>query len=620
MMLMGETKGDNEMTAETTGNESKVNEEKAKKNLAKKDNSAEKKTEAKKAPAKKDIAKTETKKPSQPKVQPPKAVKSETAKQPAPKAPSKAASEKKPEKKEAKKETPVKETKPAAPKKTDKPEASKAPKTLTKTETKTEAKPKEKTAASKPAEKKPIKTDSKTDKPPAKSANSESKPKTVQSKPVKTEAKKETPSKKESAPKTSAKTATAEKAAKSKPETKGKSAKAQKEAGKEQTPEAKKRSEMDFAESLRKKLLNKNPETNQVRSELLEISELVELIRTHKDIGVVSYQEIMDLMGQMNLTPDQIDEVYNIFTELNIRFGDEDKTGEVQLDSTEEPVVEIKISEEGEVSDPIRMYLREIGKIPLLTLQGEIALAKRVESGNSEAKKKLIEANLRLVVSIAKKYTGHCLSFLDLVQEGNIGLIRAVEKFDFRKGFRFSTYASWWIRQAITRALADQSRVIRVPVHMVESINKLTKVSRELYQDLGREPTYRELAEKMGTTPRKIREYLKISQEPLSLETPIGEEKDNRLGDFVEDKLVKSPEEQIVNKYFKEQMHSILGILSPREREIIKLRFGLDSEYPHTLEEVGQIFKVTRERIRQIEAKAIRKLRQSVKLKDQRIF
>ncbi len=387
----------------------------------------------------------------------------------------------------------------------------------------------------------------------------------------------------------------------------------------QEQPAAQKSSDTAFLEHLKKKLYIRSNDTS-IRTELIEMPELVDLIRAHKDASVVSYQEIMDLMGQMNLTADQIDEVYNIFTELGIRFGDEDKLGEVHPDAAEEGSSDIKISEEGEVSDPIRMYLREIGKIPLLTLQGEIALAKRVEIGNQDAKKKLIEANLRLVVSIAKKYKGHCLSFLDLVQEGNIGLIRAVEKFDYRKGFRFSTYASWWIRQAITRALADQSRVIRVPVHMVESINKLTKVSRELYQDLGREPTYRELAEKMGTTPRKIREYFKISQEPLSLETPIGEEKDNRLGDFVEDKKVSSPEEQIVNKYFKEQMHSILSILSPREREIIKLRFGLDSEYPHTLEEVGQIFKVTRERIRQIEAKAIRKLRQSVRFKDQRIF
>jgi RNA polymerase primary sigma factor len=619
---MGETKGDGKMTSDATGNEINVNKEKAKKILAKKDDSTDKKTETKKAPAKKDIAKTDAKKPSQPKPKPPKSVKSEATKQPTPKVATKPLSNKKPEKKES----PVQQVKSPSPKKVEKSDSSKTqPKSDSKPVTKPTSKPadsksKEKLPPSKSASKTQAKTETKPDKPSTKNVKSEVKP--SQPKPKKTEAKKEIALKKESAPK---KETTLKKPVKSatpeKPVAKSKTSKSSaKESSKALTPEAKKRSEIDFTESLKKKLLNKNPEINQVRMELLEISELVELIRTHKDVGVVSYQEIMDLMGQMNLTPDQIDELYNIFTELNIRFGDEDKTGEVQLDAAEEPVVEIKISEEGEVSDPIRMYLREIGKIPLLTLQGEIALAKRVESGNSEAKKKLIEANLRLVVSIAKKYTGHCLSFLDLVQEGNIGLIRAVEKFDFRKGFRFSTYASWWIRQAITRALADQSRVIRVPVHMVESINKLTKVSRELYQDLGREPTYRELAEKMGTTPRKIREYLKISQEPLSLETPIGEEKDNRLGDFVEDKLVKSPEEQIVNKYFKEQMHSILGILSPREREIIKLRFGLDSEYPHTLEEVGQIFKVTRERIRQIEAKAIRKLRQSVKLKDQRIF
>jgi RNA polymerase primary sigma factor len=360
-------------------------------------------------------------------------------------------------------------------------------------------------------------------------------------------------------------------------------------------------------------------ERKTIRQKLLQTPEIVRLIILHRKDGVVSYSEIMELMGAMNFTPDQIDELYTVFTEAGIKFGDEDKTGEIKPEEYAEDEVQTstyQTSEESEVSDPIRMYLREIGKIPLLTLQGEVALSRRVEQGNQEAKKKLIEANLRLVVSIAKKYTGHCLSFLDLVQEGNIGLIRAVEKFDFRKGFRFSTYASWWIRQAITRALADQSRVIRVPVHMVESINKLTKVSRELYQELGREPNYAELAERMGTTTRKIREYLKISQEPLSLETPIGEEKDNRLGDFLEDRMIRSPEEVIVNKYFREQMHQILAILSPREREIIKLRFGLDSEYPHTLEEVGQIFKVTRERIRQIEAKAIRKLRQSVKAKN----
>ncbi len=364
-------------------------------------------------------------------------------------------------------------------------------------------------------------------------------------------------------------------------------------------------------------LSGRTAQQNALRADLLQVPQLVKLIKKHKDSGVVSYKEIMDLMGRMDLTPDQIDEIYSIFTEAGITFGDDDKRDE---DEEEQPQRTVKVSGESEISDPIRMYLREIGKISLLTIHGEVALSKRVERGNQEAKKKLIEANLRLVVSIAKKYTGHCLSFLDLVQEGNIGLIRAVEKFDFRKGFRFSTYASWWIRQAITRALADQSRVIRVPVHMVESINKLTKVRRELYQDLGREPSFRELSEKMGTTPRKIRDYLKISQEPLSLETPIGEEKDNRLGDFLEDVKVVSPEEQIVTKYFREQMNQILDILTPREKQIIKLRFGLDSEYPHTLEEVGQIFKVTRERIRQIEAKAIRKLRQTVRVNNKRLI
>lgn len=388
---------------------------------------------------------------------------------------------------------------------------------------------------------------------------------------------------------------------------------------KEETIELTQKELDDVQYLLDSKIKGMTAERKAIRQKLLQTPEIVRMISLHKKDGVVSYSEIMELMGAMNLTPDQIDELYTVFTEAGIKFGDEDKTGEVKPDEFEEeeaPASTYTANEESEVSDPIRMYLREIGKIPLLTLQGEVALSRRVEQGNQEAKKKLIEANLRLVVSIAKKYTGHCLSFLDLVQEGNIGLIRAVEKFDFRKGFRFSTYASWWIRQAITRALADQSRVIRVPVHMVESINKLTKVSRELYQELGRDPNYTELAERMGTTTRKIREYLKISQEPLSLETPIGEEKDNRLGDFLPDVMIRSPEEVIVNKYFREQMHQILAILSPREREIIKLRFGLDSEYPHTLEEVGQIFKVTRERIRQIEAKAIRKLRQSVKAKN----
>lgn len=364
-------------------------------------------------------------------------------------------------------------------------------------------------------------------------------------------------------------------------------------------------------------LTGSTPNQNAIRADLLQVPELVTLIKKHKDSSVVSYREIMDLMGRMDLSPDQIDEIYSMFTEAGISFGDVDMKG---LIKQEEPkkAKKTRSLRQTEVSDPIRMYLKEIGKINLLTIHGEVNLSKRVEKGCQEGKKKLIESNLRLVVSIAKKYTGNTLSFLDLVQEGNIGLIRAVEKFDYRKGFRFSTYASWWIRQAITRALADQSRVIRVPVHMVESINKLTKIRRALYQDLGREPTFKELSAKMGTTPRKIRDYQKINLEPLSLETPIGEEKDNKLGDFLPDDTVISPEEKIVTKYFREQMNFILDILTDREKEIIKLRFGLSHEYPHTLEEVGQIFKVTRERIRQIEAKAIRKLRLKVRTKDKK--
>ncbi len=368
---------------------------------------------------------------------------------------------------------------------------------------------------------------------------------------------------------------------------------------------------------LGKDMTGKTTRQNAIRVDLLQVPELVTLIKKHRDNRVVSYREIMDLMGRMDLSPDQIDEIYSIFTEAGISFGDVDKKGVVKAEPSPK-TKKMRVSAHAEVSDPIRMYLKEIGKINLLTIHGEVNLSKRVEKGCQEAKQKLIESNLRLVVSIAKKYTGNSLSFLDLVQEGNIGLIRAVEKFDYRKGFRFSTYASWWIRQAITRALADQSRVIRVPVHMVESINKLTKIRRALYQDLGREPTFKELSAKMGTTPRKIRDYQKINLEPLSLETPIGEEKDNRLGDFLPDETVISPEEKIVTKYFREQMNTILDILTDREKQIIMLRFGLSSEYPHTLEEVGQIFKVTRERIRQIEAKAIRKLRLRVRTKDKK--
>ncbi|HCD72316.1 MAG TPA: RNA polymerase sigma factor RpoD, partial [Thermovirga lienii] len=271
------------------------------------------------------------------------------------------------------------------------------------------------------------------------------------------------------------------------------------------------------------------------------------------------------------------------------------------------------------LSDPVRMYLREIGKIPLLTPEEEVELAKRVEEGDPEAKAKLIEANLRLVVSIAKKYIGRGMLFLDLIQEGNLGLIRAVEKFDYRKGFKFSTYATWWIRQAITRGIADQARTIRIPVHMVETINKLIRVSRQLVQQLGREPTAEEIAAEMGIAPEKVEEIHRIAQEPVSLETPIGEEEDSELGDFLEDKDIPSPEEAAAQQLLREQLEEMLEELTDREREVLRLRFGLEDGHPYTLEEVGRRFGVTRERIRQIEAKALRKLRhpsRSKKLRD----
>ena len=269
--------------------------------------------------------------------------------------------------------------------------------------------------------------------------------------------------------------------------------------------------------------------------------------------------------------------------------------------------------------DPVKMYLKEIGQGPLLTNEEEVELAKRVEQGDPEAKRKLIEANLRLVVSIAKKYVGRGMLFLDLIQEGNLGLIRAVEKFDYRKGYKFSTYATWWIRQAITRAIADQARTIRIPVHMVETINKLNRTSRQLVQELGRDPTPEEIAEKMGITPEKVREIMKTAQEPLSLETPIGEEEDSHLGDFIEDTGALAPPQAASYSLLKEQLDNVLNTLTDRERRVLKLRFGLEDGRPHTLEEVGQIFGVTRERIRQIEAKALRKLRhpsRSKKLRD----
>ncbi|MFA7468712.1 MAG: RNA polymerase sigma factor RpoD, partial [Desulfotomaculaceae bacterium] len=287
--------------------------------------------------------------------------------------------------------------------------------------------------------------------------------------------------------------------------------------------------------------------------------------------------------------------------------------------STEEVDVDLTVPEGVGIDDPVRMYLKEIGRVPLLTPEEEINLAQRMEQGDEEAKRRLAEANLRLVVSIAKRYVGRGMLFLDLIQEGNLGLIKAVEKFDFRKGFKFSTYATWWIRQAITRAIADQARTIRIPVHMVETINKLIRVSRQLLQELGRDPVPEEIAREMGITEDKVREILKIAQEPVSLETPIGEEEDSHLGDFIEDHDARAPAEEASFTLLREQLDEVLETLTDREQKVLRLRFGLDDGRARTLEEVGQKFGVTRERIRQIEAKTLRKLRhpsRSKKLKD----
>jgi RNA polymerase primary sigma factor len=365
---------------------------------------------------------------------------------------------------------------------------------------------------------------------------------------------------------------------------------------------------------LKKKVSKKEKKAEEKKkiNKLRSIPEVNYLLKTRSSGDTVTYGEIMDLMEDVKLEPSDMDLMYDLLSEEGIEFGEkEEKTKEEkEYEDSEDFLTD---EEEVDLKDPIKMYLKEIGKIPLLSFEEEIELAKRIEKSDIEAKKKLIESNLRLVVSIAKKYTGHSLSFLDLVQEGNVGLIRAVEKYDYRRGFRFSTYASWWIRQAVTRALADQSRVIRVPVHMVESINKIQKAERYLYQETGREPSHDDIAKNVNLPIKKVRDYLKVSQEPVSLETPLGADKDNKLGDFVEDKKVSSPEEYVIDEHFKEQLYSILDTLTPREREILRLRFGLDNIKPHTLEDVGKIFNVTRERIRQVEAKAIKRLKQEMK-------
>ena len=345
---------------------------------------------------------------------------------------------------------------------------------------------------------------------------------------------------------------------------------------------------------------------------------LLELIDKGKQKGMLTYKEIMDAFEEIEIEPEQIEKVYESLENMGIDVvGDiEAEMEEIQL--TEEDL-DISIPEGISIDDPVRMYLKEIGKVPLLSADEEIKLAQRMENGDSEAKKRLAEANLRLVVSIAKRYVGRGMLFLDLIQEGNLGLIKAVEKFDYRKGYKFSTYATWWIRQAITRAIADQARTIRIPVHMVETINKLIRVSRQLLQELGKEPQPEEIAKEMNMPVEKVREIMKISQEPVSLETPIGEEEDSHLGDFIPDDDAPAPSEAAAFTLLKEQLIDVLDTLTPREEKVLRLRFGLDDGRARTLEEVGKEFNVTRERIRQIEAKALRKLRhpsRSKKLKD----
>lgn len=349
-----------------------------------------------------------------------------------------------------------------------------------------------------------------------------------------------------------------------------------------------------------------------------------DLFHEGREKGFVTYEDIEKRLPKEYLTADNLDNLYMNLIVLGVDIIDEPKAKTEQLDNETVSPATVSSEDMGDLedlplSDPVRMYLREIGKIPLLTSEDEVKLAKGVEAGDAASKDKLVEANLRLVVSIAKKYIGRGMLFLDLIQEGNLGLIRAVEKFDYHKGYKFSTYATWWIRQAITRAIADQARTIRIPVHMVETINKLIRVSRQLVQKLGREPTAEEIAAGMEIPSDRVEEIQRIAQEPVSLETPIGEEEDSQLGDFLEDKDLPSPEEAAASQILREQLDEMLDDLTEREREVLRLRFGLEDGHAHTLEEVGRRFGVTRERIRQIEAKALRKLRhpsRSKKLKD----
>jgi RNA polymerase primary sigma factor len=343
--------------------------------------------------------------------------------------------------------------------------------------------------------------------------------------------------------------------------------------------------------------------------------EVRDLITEGRELGAVAQSRISEVIESVELSEEQYEALLQVLADLNIEVLGES----TPPPAPEDPTTRVDLSVRATSNDPVRMYLREIGKVPLLTAAEEVSLAKRIERRDIAAKAALIEANLRLVVSVAKRYVGRGLPFLDLIQEGNLGLIRAVEKFDYRKGYKFSTYATWWIRQSITRAIADQARTIRVPVHMVETINRLSRVQRQLLQDLGREPTVEEVARELEVSPERVREIQKIAQEPVSLETPVGEEDDSELGDFIEDRGATDPRVAVADLMQREELNGILETLTHRERRVLELRFGLRGEEPRTLEEVGQRFGVTRERIRQIEAKTLNKLkaiRESQRLRD----
>ena len=405
---------------------------------------------------------------------------------------------------------------------------------------------------------------------------------------------------------------------------------------------AEKKKKMTESERFMERILaikdSKDVEGVSERQKLQSMNDL-KALAAEKGGKDLTFAEIGDVVDSIGFTPDQIDDIYDYLSRIGIavvqereepdleelaKIDSEEEDPEIRAQLEKDPKakeidLEATISKTVAVDDPVRMYLKEIGKVPLLSAEEEVELAKRMEQGDEWAKQKLCEANLRLVVSIAKKYVGRGMLFLDLIQEGNLGLIKAVDKFDYTKGYKFSTYATWWIRQAITRSIADQARTIRIPVHMVETINKLIRVSRQLLQENGREPTPDEIAEEMGITVEKVREILKIAQEPVSLETPIGEEEDSHLGDFIPDEDAPAPAEAAAFSMLKEQLVEVLSTLTDREQKVLKLRFGLEDGRARTLEEVGKEFDVTRERIRQIEAKALRKLRhptRSKKLKD----